>query len=334
MHRFNISAFTKTRLTLTLWYTLLLFIILLFFSAFIYTLENEDVTRVVLERDYGTNPPKKLTQAETKQVILQINDLRYSLILNLILVDDLILLIGGTLSYFLAGKTLEPIQKTMQRQREFMADASHELRTPLAAIQIAGEVALRNNLKTKDDYKKVVEQTFRESTRMAKMVDELMLLSRSETQISRREFKKIRLDKLIEEVIGETKPLFLQKKLKLKDVEISEAVINADRNKIKQLILIILDNAIKFSPQKGTISIKAGRKPKPFFSITDNGIGIPKQEQSKIFYRFYQIDKSRSKTGSGLGLSIAKWIADSHKASILIKSTQGKGSTFTVIFNS
>lgn len=334
MNRFNLTAFTITRLTLTLWYTLLLFIILVFFSAFIYTLENEDVTRVVLERDYGTNPPKQLTQAETKQVILQISDLRYSLILNLILVDDLILLIGGMLSYFLAGKTLEPIQKTMQRQREFMADASHELRTPLAAIQIAGEVALRNNLKTKKDYRKVVEQTFRESSRMAKMVDELMLLSRTEPQLSQKEFKKIRLDKLIKEVMEETKPLLLQKKLKIKKIEINEAVINADRNKIKQLILIIFDNAIKFSPQKGIISIKAGRKPKPFFSITDNGIGIPRQEQRKIFYRFYQIDKSRSKSGSGLGLSIAKWIADMHKASIFIKSGQGKGSTFTVVFNS
>ncbi len=334
MKKFKISPFTKTKITFTLWYSLILFVILLAFSGFIYTLETQDVTRIVLLRDYGTNVPKQLTNEEKKEIILQINEVKKSFIIDLILVDDIILLLGAGLSFFLSGITLKPIQKSFQRQKEFIADASHELRTPLAAIQTASEVALRNGNKTKEHYKKVIEQTYRENRRMAKMVDELLTLSRADTEMTEFIFGEVELDKIIKDVAEETKPLLLQKKLYLKNNLIEKAKVKGDSNKIKQLALIIMDNAIKYTPKGGNIQVKVGGKRNPYFSIADNGIGISKEERKKIFYRFYQVDKARSQGGAGLGLSIAKWIADSHKAEIIVKSNPGKGSVFKVVFNS
>lgn len=334
MNKTNFSAFTKTRITLTLWYSLMLFIILVSFSFFIYTLQTQDVTRVVLQRDYGTHLPKKLSTTEKREIILQINELKKSFIINLILVDDFILLIGGGLSYLLAGKTLKPIQKTMQRQKEFIADASHELRTPLAVIQTASEIALRGKAKTKEDYKKVIDQTYRESSRMARMVEELFLLSRADAENANFQFENFYLDRLVKEIADETKPMFFQKKLRFINIAKDKVIIKGDRNRIKQLVLIILDNAIKFTPEGGTVSIKTGKSAKPFISIADTGIGIPKADQKKIFYRFFQVDKSRSERGEGLGLSIAKSIADSHNAKISVKSALEKGTEFKVIFNS
>ena len=334
MRRFEISPFTKTKITFTLWYSLILFVILVALSAFIYTLETQDVTRIVLLRDYGTNVPKKLSNGEKKEIILQINEVKKSFIIDLVLVDDLILLLGAGLSFFLSGITLKPIQKSFQRQKEFIADASHELRTPLAAIQTAAEVALRNNTKTKENYKKVIEQTYKESLRMSKMVDELLTLSRADTGMVKFVFGEVELDTVLKDVIEETKPLILQKKLYLKNNLIEKTKVSGDSNKIKQLALIIMDNAIKYTPRGGNIQIKSGGKRRPFFSITDSGIGIFKEEQKKIFYRFYQVDRARSHGGAGLGLSIAKWIADSHKAEIIVKSNPGKETSFKVIFNS
>ncbi len=334
MKKLEISPFTKTKITFSLWYSFILFVILIVFSVFIYNLETQDVTRIVLLQDYGNHLPKTLTNEEKEDIMLQINEVKKSFIIDLILVDDIVLLFGGGLSFFLAGISLRPIQKSFQRQKEFIADASHELRTPLAAIQTASEVALRNKNKTKENYKKVIEQTYKETSRMASMVDELLTLSRADAGMTKFAIGEVRLDEILREIIEETKPLLLSKKLNLKNISLEKAKTKGDMHKVKQLALIIMDNAIKYTPRGGTIQVKTGGKRKAYFTITDSGIGIAKDEQKKIFYRFYQADKARSGGGAGLGLSIAKWIADSHKAEIIVKSAPGKGSTFKILFSS
>ena len=331
MKRFELSPFTKTKLTFTLWYSFVLFIILIAFSVFTYTLETQDVTRIVLLRDYGTNVPKILTDEEKKQIILQINEVKKSFIIDLVLVDDIVLLLGALISFFLSGIALKPIRRSFQRQKEFMADASHELRTPITAIQTAAEVSLRKS-KAKEDYKRVVEQTLKETQRMSRMIDELIQLTRADTGIARFVQTKVSLEEILGEVTDELKPLAAKKRISISQ-SLEKTTINADSGRIKQLAIIILDNAIKYTPSGGKIEIKTGKKNrKPYFQIADNGIGIPKIEQEKIFFRFYRVDKSRSQEGAGLGLSIAKWIADLHQAEIQIKSGKGKGSTFKVIF--
>ena len=331
MKRFKLSPFTKTKITFTLWYSFVLFIILVAFSIFTYTLETQDVTRIVLLRDYGTNVPKTLTQGEKDQILLQINEVKKSFIIDLVLVDDIVLLLGAFISFFLSGIALKPIRESFQRQKEFMADASHELRTPITAIQTAAEVSLRKS-KQKEDYKRVVMQTLKETQRMSRMIDELIQLSRADTGIARFFKTKINLEDTLSEVTDELTPLAAKKRISLNQT-LEKVIINADSERIKQLAIIILDNAIKYTPNGGRIEIKTGKKNrKPYFQVTDNGIGIPKTEQEKIFYRFYRIDKSRSQEGAGLGLSIAKWIADLHQAEIQVKSNKGKGSTFKVVF--
>src|SRR6185437_6833970 len=124
--------------------------------------------------DFGGRVPKVLTTLETKEIRAQLKAIRQSFIVNLLVIDGIVLVTGGGLSYFLAGLTLSPIQKNLQKQKEFLADASHELRTPLAAIQTATEVAMRSTNRTKEEYREVIQQILGESTRLTKMANDLL----------------------------------------------------------------------------------------------------------------------------------------------------------------
>lgn len=326
-----ISPFIKARLILTLWYSWMILLILIVFSVFIYTAQNRDFSRIVLQQQYGNNIPRGLTAYELREINAQVKELRNSFILNIAIIDSFILVLGAILSYVLAGKTLEPIQNNFEIQKEFTANASHELRTPLSAIQTTAEVALRSNKKTGEELRMVLSQIHDESLRMNKLIDELLTISRAESGMIKLSLEKLSLEKIAREAALEMTPLAEKKNQKL-DITAEETFIRADRDRIKQLILILIDNAIKYTTPNGTIILAVKAKPKPQIKISDNGPGMSAFEKTKIFERFYRKDKARTGEGTGLGLSIAKWIADSHKAVIKVDSKMGNGSTFTVIF--
>lgn len=328
----TLNPFQKARIILSLWYIGVLLSILVFFSISLYTSQSRNFTRIVLERDFSSHIPRKLTISEILDIKEQIEELRISFIKNMVLLDTIIIVIGGGLSYFLAGKTLFPIKNVLEKQKEFIADASHELRTPISALRTASEVTLRKKNALKEDYKNILVQILDESKRMGNIVEDLLTLSRFDIENSLTK-KECRLDEIVKEVIGELNPLIINKKLNLKNVTYGKTTILADKNKVKQLVLILLDNAIKYTKEEGTIFIKVKSKPKSTLSILDTGIGISEKDKNLIFERFYQVDKSRSDKGSGLGLSIAKKIADSHKAKITLESNLNKGSKFEVIFS-
>lgn len=247
------------------------------------------------------------------------------------LILSLILVFLGSL--FISKRALIPIKKAWEKQLAFTADASHELRTPLAVIQTNLELIMSNSDETIKSQEKWLENILSENNRMAKLVEDLLTLARSDSHEARLEKSKFMLDDLVKETIIPFMTYVKQEEKSLNTQIDSSIDFFGDRNRIKQLLIILIDNAFKYSPDNAQVSVNLANKGK-FVELTvcDNGIGIDKIHLDKIFDRFYRVDQSRCRNeGSlGLGLSIAKWIVDEHKGTISVKSTPGKGTEFII----
>lgn len=270
--------------------------------------------------------------------ITPIHDFLNLLKLIMIILLFIFLILAVVIGNFMAGRAMIPIQTSFQRQREFVADASHELRTPLSVMQASLEVVeSEENNKLTDFSIQVIEDMKDEVKRMSRMVSELLTLARVDsgaTQILKEffDFQPV-LDKLIRSMnhLAEKKNINLTANIP------KEIMIYADEERLTQLVYILLDNAVKYTPENGDVLLDISffsKKGKEMMKINvaDNGIGIPENERDEIFKRFYRIDKVRSRDlgGSGLGLSIAKWIVEEHGGIIYVESKWEKGSSFTV----
>ncbi|MDD2413678.1 MAG: ATP-binding protein [Eubacteriaceae bacterium] len=238
------------------------------------------------------------------------------------------------ISYFLAGKSLQPIKETFENQKKFIADASHELRTPLTVIQTNVEV-----LKLKED--EVLSDNLRwlnnisvESETMSKLVSELLNIAQADNKKIVLERKVFDLSALCAEIIDLMFDIALEKDITLK-AEIQENVdYKGDEEKIKQAIRILVDNAIKYTAKNGVVSLKLMESLRSVcISVKDNGVGLSNEDQKKIFSRFYRVDDARNhKTGGfGLGLNIADMVVKQHNGKIKIESELNVGSTFTIV---
>lgn len=327
----NLTQFTRTRLTLTFWYTFILFLILVAFSVALTITYSNDVTRIVLRQDFGNHVPKVLSRLEMRLILAQVRELRNTSRLDIMIIDLITLIVGAGLSYMLAGKTLQPIQKNMAGQKLFIADASHELKSPVTTIQSACEVVLRSPKKTREDYREVVEQVHEQSLRLGRLINDLLSLSVLDAG-NKKIVKTCSLSGIVEKEVEAMKPVFQKTKITLEKFITPKVVVNGDADKIQQLIVILLDNAIKFTSTGGKISVKVINKPQIQFIVQDTGIGIAHEKQKDIFRRFYQADGSHTGSGAGLGLAIAQSIMKLHKGKINVESKINKGSTFTCIF--
>ncbi|MGG3470735.1 HAMP domain-containing sensor histidine kinase [Neobacillus pocheonensis] len=236
--------------------------------------------------------------------------------------------------YFLAGRSLVPIKKAWQKQQEFVSDASHELRTPLAVIQAKTDLLFRSPNATVQDKILDVSAISTESRRMSKLVANLLTLARSDSDQIEMKKDSFQLNDLLKEIIQhyEEIAMYQEKSLRL---EANEPVtFLADKERIHQLIVILLDNAMKYTNEGGDILLSCKQTHSSIIlEVKDNGIGIPEQDIPKIFDRFYQSDKARTAAeGTGLGLSIAKWIIEKHHGKTKVQSTLGKGTTIEIIF--
>lgn len=237
-------------------------------------------------------------------------------------------------SRFLADRAMRPIIQSWQRQQDFVADASHELRTPLAVIQTNLEVIRGNPDETVSNQDKWLGYIDIETKRLIKMVEDLLFLARADSAQQVLEFKEFPLRAAIRATIEPFQAVAAAKGIELSFTEGGELIISGDENKIKQLIVILLDNALKHTSSGGQISVSLrSRGTAAEIMISDSGEGIAPEHLTKIFERFYRVDKARSKHtgGSGLGLSIADWIVNSHHGQIKAASTPGQGTTFTVV---
>lgn len=238
---------------------------------------------------------------------------------------------GGLLSYYLARRTLRPIEESMEAQYRFISDASHELRTPLAALQSSNEVALRRANLNLDDAKELLRSNIDEVIKLKTLANDLLALAKQDQQ------KTTSIPVSMQDVAAEAMNNVIApaqaKHITLHDTTPPIKVL-ADPQSLAQVLVILLDNAIKFSHDKGAIYIAGHKKGKyGLLSVRDEGVGIRATDLPHLFQRFYQADASRTKhatAGYGLGLSIAQQIIHRYGGDITAISTPGKGATFTV----
>jgi len=230
---------------------------------------------------------------------------------------------------------LDRLSQSFERQRRFMADASHELRTPVAILRGEAEVALSQQARSLEEYRESLGVLHQEAERLTHIVEDLFTLTRADAGQYPLQPRDFYLDELIAECVHSARTLALAKKICLNLEEASESPIHADESLLRRMILNLLDNAIKYTPEGGSVSVTCRRAGKEYaLSITDTGGGIPADLQPRIFERFFRADKARSRTendggGAGLGLSISRWIAEAHHGRLELTRSNSAGSTFT-----
>ena len=236
----------------------------------------------------------------------------------------------GLGSWWLSQRALQPAQQAWDQQQSFIANAGHELRTPLTLIRSSMEVVQRTPLD--EDQKQLVGDVLTECDHMNKLVEDLLLLSRLDHQRLPLEFSSIDLKPFLNEVSRKVNNLANQKKITL-SLGIKDGFVTGDPLRLRQVFLILLDNALRNTPSGGQVKINT-KSTTGFWQIqiTDSGLGIPAESLSHIFERFYRVNRPSDKdySGNGLGLSIAKSIIEAHHGQILIASEVGMGTTVTV----
>lgn len=236
--------------------------------------------------------------------------------------DDLIQTINGMIAR---------LESSFKRMAEFTADASHELKTPICAMRGEAEVLLSKGRKA-EEYQEGLAHFIEQFDHLNQMINDLILLSKFDATQVELKMAPLRLDLLSKDLCNLFQILAEQKENSLEMGTMEEITILGDKVRLQQLFTNLIDNAIKYT-SKGSIHVTLQKNEDiALVKIKDTGIGIPKEEQEKIFKRFYRVDKSRSKEtgGVGLGLNIAEWIAQAHHGWIEVNSELNKGSTFTV----
>jgi len=231
------------------------------------------------------------------------------------------------------NNVLRKLRESYQKIILFTANASHEIRLPITAIKGEAEVVLERG-KDVEEYRNVMESVVLEMDRLTRMINRLLYLSRGDSGMDKLDIKKVELMGLLSKMVEFYRVLAERKNIIL-DLSTKEGsfFVQADHTKLEELFSNIIENAIRYTPENGSITIEiAKQKHKYVTSISDTGIGIPEEEQGKIFERFYRVDKARSRDdgGAGLGLSIAAMIVKMHKGEIKVKSQPNKGSVFTI----
>jgi len=224
------------------------------------------------------------------------------------------------------------LEASIRQIRQFSADASHELRTPLTITKGETELALRKE-RTPEVYREVLESNLEEIDRMSRIVDELLFFSRADLGEIKIAKEPVQLDQLVQEIQHQALVLGKDREVETILGKLEPTEVVGDEWRLRELFLNIVDNAVKYSQEKGTVEIKlehANGMAK--ISVQDNGIGISPDEQKLVFDRFFRSDTARAhaQKGTGLGLAICKWIAETHQGQIQVESTPGQGSRFTI----
>jgi signal transduction histidine kinase len=248
----------------------------------------------------------------------------------------LLLVVAG--GWFLVPKSTAPVERSIAHMRRFMADAAHELRTPLTVLRSRAEVALQQP-RPAVEYEEALRGIESEAKRLGTLVEDLLILARAdagERPIAR---ERVYLDDLTLDAAGAARVVAQAKGVILDVEEFDEALVIGDPTLLRQLVMILLDNAVKFTDRGGRVRVRVGApNDKPLLVVEDTGVGITPEQLPHVFERFYRGDPARSRAngngadGAGLGLSIAKWIADAHDAEIALAAAPGKGTRVSIRF--
>lgn len=330
--------FRETTVRLTLIYLGIIMAISLFFSLSLYGVSAGEIERGVMRQTqaFEGRPRALLDGPSRDSLYLQrddiIHDAQQRLAFRLLIVNVVIFIGGGLLSYALARRTLKPIEDAHEAQSRFVADASHELRTPITAMKTETEVALDDPKLTLSQTKKLLVSNVEELDKLTSLTDSLLRLARLDN--NGHEEKPVKIDQLVQDSIDKVLPLAEAKKILINPDLKSKVVVLGDQHLLGEMLVTILDNAVKYSHEKTEIAVSLiSSKQTAKIIVADHGAGIRAVDLPHIFERFYRSDSSRTKSdtnGYGLGLAIAKNIVDLHHGDITAVSKIGEGTTFTI----
>jgi two-component system sensor histidine kinase CiaH len=329
--------FRSATLRLTLWYLAIAMAISVLFSVVLYHVTTDELMRglhsesVSLYRQFPVfqNDPKVNFRPAPFY-----NTSRHAIIIKLLGFNLIVLITAGISSYLLARHTLEPIEFAHTQQKRFTSDVSHELRTPLTAIKMESEVALLNNAAPANELRETILSNLEEVGKLESLINNLLRLSMLEADELQHNFTSLDSQLVARQAIEK-----VAKTAEHKDISIisqgKSAEALGDQDSLVQLLTILLENSIKYSAKDSKITIAiSSNKNSVNWAVKDHGKGIEAEALQHIFDRFYRADFSRNKNnaseGFGLGLSIAKMIADVHKGNITISSQVGHGTTANV----
>ena len=300
----------KAYLKLTFMYASILCFVSIIFSTIIYS---------NTVNSFNIRPIKSV---QSEAIIKRDNEIKKEMLFHLIVLDSIIIILGTIGSYFLSKKTLKPIEENLNLQMEFISNASHELKTPITVITMENEVLLREKNHSKEELLHQIKSNLEEVTSLSKLVNILLELARN----NKITLEKIKVIDVVNNACDKLKILSKKKNITILN-NIDNLKILANKDILEEVIVIILDNAIKYSDKNTTIKIY-NKNSKIF--ISDEGIGIKEKDLKYIFDRFYRADKSHSTEGYGLGLSLAKHLTEKMKLKISAYNNKEKGSTFVI----
>lgn len=314
---------------LALSYLAVIMTLSLAFSVIIYAITSAQLNRPLPLSEQAQQPPELIERQLSRRLEQRNRETRGSVIMSLVVLNGVMLLVGYWLSMLLARRTLAPIERAMRAQVQFVSDASHELRTPLTALMTTNEVALRKKTLDEKKVRAVFQRNIDEVEKLRKLTDNLLQL----TQVDNQQIEKQAVDmaKLVRDTVDRYQPVADKKQVVL-DVQVPSVNHVVAVVAVTQILGTLIDNAIKYSPSGSTVVIRLDGQT---LSVVDQGIGIAKQNQAKIFNRFYRSDEARTRghnSGYGLGLAIAKAVADKNGYQLSVKSELGQGSTFSLHF--
>ena len=314
---------------LALSYLAVIMTLSLAFSVIIYAITSVQLNRPLPPGEHAQQPPELIERQFSRRLEQRNHETRGSVIVSLIVLNGAMLLVGYWLSLLLARRTLEPIERSIEQQAQFVSDASHELRTPLTALMTTNEVALRKKTLDEKKVRVVFQRNIDEVEKLRELTDNLLQL----TQVDNQQIEKQAIDmaNLVRDTVDRYQPVADRKQVVL-DIQVLPVTHMVAVTAVAQILGTLLDNAIKYSPSGSTVVIRLDGQT---LSVVDQGIGIAKQDQEKIFNRFYRSDEARTRghgSGYGLGLAIARAVADKNGYQLSVKSEPDQGSTFSLHF--
>jgi signal transduction histidine kinase len=242
------------------------------------------------------------------------------------------LLIAAAGGLYLASVGLRPITEALRTQRQFMADASHELRTPVSVVRVSADVALSREHRDEGEYREALNIVAGEAQRLSRLVDDMLVLARADAGGYALRSVDLYLDEIVAECRRAVEVLAAERGVTIRSHGAADISVKGDEDLFRRLVLNILQNAVQHSPPGGDVEVELVSEPgRVRLRVSDRGPGIPADDQARIFDRFVQLDVSRGRQGTGLGLPIARWIAEAHRGILVLEKSGSEGSTFTVV---
>ncbi len=270
-------------------------------------------------------------RAHTTLTIGELEEVKARGLVSILMFNGLVVILAGAASYFLAGITLRPIQEMLEEQSIFISNASHELRTPIAVLRAELETAQLEKKLTETQVRELISSNLEEVLQLQELSDKLLQITQLQDGRRSRHSAPTALQDILTAAVAKIQPLARKKKITL-TAATSSTVVSANSHELTECLIIILENAVKYSPEKSHITLTTHEDAKHVtIQVIDAGCGIDKKDLPHIFERFYRADASRSQTqGYGLGLSIAQKIITQHSGTLSVTSTLGSGTTVTI----